>query len=46
LKAGLIEEIKDSEGLIVGSVDKHKADKTAVLDLERRVAKIERKPAH
>jgi hypothetical protein len=46
LKADLIEEIKDSEGFIVGSVDKHKADKVVVEELDKRVTKIERKLVH
>jgi len=45
LKADLIEEIKDSEGFIVGSVDKHKADKAGVQELDKRVTRIERKLA-
>ena len=45
LKTDLIEEIKESEGFIVGSVDKNKADKKDVTELDGRVTKIERKLA-
>ncbi len=43
LKAELIEEIKESEGFIVGSVDKNKADKNDIEALNKRVTHIERK---
>jgi len=43
LRTDLIEEIKESEGFIVGSADKHKAEKTIVEDHERRLTQIESK---
>lgn len=43
LKDDLIEEIKESEGFIVSSVDKNKADKGVVDVLDKRVTRIERK---
>ncbi len=43
LKTDLIEEIKESEGFIVGSVDRNKAEKAVVEDINKRLTLIERK---
>ena len=43
LKTDLIEEIKESEGFIVGSADRNKTEKAVVEDIDKRLIHIERK---
>lgn len=45
VKRELIEEIKESEGFIVASVDRNKADKRKVEELDKRVTRLEQKVA-